>query len=333
MSGGAVNISGINGFLVVADHGDGTFNLSGGTMNTKRFNIGQNLEAGFSTRGVVNQSGGSVTAEFSWVIGEQSQSANLYDLSGGTITVVGIDSFDPGDLNVASSADSRGTLMVRGTGVAKLANSAMLGNSTGSGGTLIVSGNGSLSLGTNGAGAGNLLVGVDGTGTFQASGGSVSRRWHDAWPERKRTRHGHADRRQRVVVKRNMTVGEASTGNNVYDISGGTLSVGSGTLAESTLHPRSRHTQGRRHRNRDRAVPGKQGAYAQTGGVASMGLVTGTGSISVSGGTLNATSITQGTLNISSTGTAKIAVNGTATGLSVVDSLSVSGSAAGSERQ
>jgi len=173
MSGGAVNISGINGFLVVADHGDGTFNLSGGTMNTKRFNIGQNLEAGFSTRGVVNQSGGSVTAEFSWVIGEQSQSANLYDLSGGTITVVGIDSFDPGDLNVASSADSRGTLMVRGTGVAKLANSAMLGNSTGSGGTLIVSGNGSLSLGTNGAGAGNLLVGVDGTGTFLASGGSI----------------------------------------------------------------------------------------------------------------------------------------------------------------
>ncbi|MBC8105013.1 MAG: hypothetical protein H7Z14_00355 [Anaerolineae bacterium] len=326
MSGGTLAITGPGAFLVVADHGDGTFNLSGGTVTTKYLNVGQNLESGFSTRGLMNQTGGSVNIEYSWVIAEQSQSANLYDLSGGTVTLTGIGDPLPGDLNVASGVDSRGTLMVRGTGVAKIGNSAMLGNGAGSGGTLIVSANGSLSLGTNGAGNGNLIAGVDGTGTLQVSGGSVIADGltlgQNAGALGTGTQTGGS-----VVIRKNMSVGETSTGSNVYDISGGTLNVGAGALGGifvassgvGTLKVGGTATV---------TAPflANKGAYAQTGGVASMGLVTGIGSISVSGGTLNATSIAQSALSISSTGTAKIAVNGTDTGLSVVDSLSVTGS-------
>src|SRR3954454_1449487 len=89
MSGGTINVNGPSAYFVVADHGDGTFNFSAGSLTTKYYNIGQNFEPGFSSRGLVNQTGGSATAEFAWVIGEESRSANLYDLSGGTVTVNG----------------------------------------------------------------------------------------------------------------------------------------------------------------------------------------------------------------------------------------------------
>ena len=61
MNGGQFNITGNNGHFVVADHGDGTFNLISGSVTTKFYNIGQNSESGFSTHSTVNQSGGTVT--------------------------------------------------------------------------------------------------------------------------------------------------------------------------------------------------------------------------------------------------------------------------------
>jgi hypothetical protein len=64
--------------------------------------------------------------------------------------------------------------------------------------------------------------------------------------------------------------------------------------------------------------------YSQTGGTAFVGPITGTGSMTVSGGRMNANSIRQSSLTVSG-GSVNIAANGTAAGTSVVKSLSVSG--------
>ncbi|CAN5553867.1 hypothetical protein BH09PLA1_BH09PLA1_18280 [soil metagenome] len=350
MTGGSLSVTGPNTFIGIADHGDGTCNRSGGTVSTKFYNIGQNYEPGFSTRGLVNHTGGSVVADYAWVIAELSRSANLYDLSGGTVTVngAGIDEL-PGNLNIASGPGSKGALIVRGTGVAKIGNSVLLANSIATAGSLTVGAGGSLSLGLNGGGTGFLVVGGTGTGIFQMTGGSVVADGMTLGQNTGALGTG-TQTAGGFVVRNSVSVGETSTGANVYDITGGTLAVGTagvggifvgsagaGTLkiggtavvtSQAAIENANAGTGTIAVSGGSVTAPSmaNRGAYGQTGGVASLGSITGLGSISVSGGTLNAASISQGTLAISANGVAKIAVNGTNTGLSVVDSLSVTGS-------
>src|SRR5258707_869419 len=98
-----------------------------------------------------------------------------------------------------------------------------------------------------------------------------------------------------MTIRGNMSVGETSPLANVYDISGGTLTVG--TLPTDGIFVASAGVGTLKVGGTATVTApalSNKGAYAQTGGTASLGVVTGTGSISVSGGTLNATSIAQG---------------------------------------
>jgi hypothetical protein len=344
MSSGTFNITGPAAYFVVADHGDGTFNFSGGSIDTKYYNIGQNFEPGFSSRGIVNHTGGSATAEYAWVIGEQSRSDNLYDLSGGTVIVNGAGIAElPGDLNIASEPGAKGTLMVRGTGVASVGNSALVGNGTFSAGTLNVGGNGSLALGLNGQGTGFLVVGIDGTGNFQISGGNVSA---DGMTVGQNTA-GLGTGTQTgglVTIRSDASIGEASTNANIYNITAGTLAVngglfvgsnGKGTLAVGGTGRVTANTLTNALTGTGTiAVSGgsltaiafeNHGLYTQTGGSGSVGPVTAPGQLSVSGGSLTVASIAQGSVAISSNGKVTVTPNGTNSGLSVIGNLAVSG--------
>jgi hypothetical protein len=63
--------------------------------------------------------------------------------------------------------------------------------------------------------------------------------------------------------------------------------------------------------------------YMQTGGVATLGHVTGTGQVAVSGGTMNVNSLSQAAATVSGSGTVRVAPNGTSTATSRLNSLSV----------
>jgi hypothetical protein len=67
-----------------------------------------------------------------------------------------------------------------------------------------------------------------------------------------------------------------------------------------------------------------RGQYVQSGGAATLGAILGTGQSAVSGGALTASSIAQGTLQVSG-GQVTIAPNGTSAATSVINSLDVSG--------
>jgi hypothetical protein len=70
---------------------------------------------------------------------------------------------------------------------------------------------------------------------------------------------------------------------------------------------------------------GASANYNQTGGAASVGHVTGSGNITVSGGTLNASSLRQASVTVNPGGVATVASDGTSAGTSIVNTLSVSG--------
>lgn len=343
MSAGTVTA---NNFFVIGDGGAGTLNLSGGMITTGFYNTGQNLGA----VGRVNHSGGEAIANFAWVVGEESRSAlNLYDLSGGTVTVVGFDSFTPGDTNIGAGAGGKGTLKVRGTGVASIANNMILGGANLAGGTLDVSG-GTISLGVNGLGTGKLIAGDLGTGTFIISGGYMSTDLvtigQNASALGTGTQTGGT-----LIVRSDFAIGETSTNANTYDISGGTLSIGTGPLGggifvgsggSGTLRVGGTavvNSVGQLSNASAGAgtvsVTGgsltvgnmaNTGLYAQSGGVASLGVVSGIGQMNVSGGTANVISINQGTLDLSATGKVNAAAN-LAT-VNVVNNLSITGTSA-----
>ena len=67
--------------------------------------------------------------------------------------------------------------------------------------------------------------------------------------------------------------------------------------------------------------------YVQTGGTATLGHVTGTGNISVSGGTLNVNSLRQESVSLSANGVAQVAPDSSSTGSSKVSAVAISGNA------
>ena len=215
MSSGAMTVYGGNAHFVIGDGGDGTMNLSGGSILTKFFNIGQNVGA----LGWVNQNGGSVTALMAFVVGESSQGANLYDLSAGSIAVTG------GDMDLGSGQGA-GTLKVRGTGSLSISGTAHLGAGLTSSGTLNLSG-GSIVLGADNAGTASCIVGDSGTGVFIVSGGLLTTPLMTLGQNASALGTG-TQTGGTVSITSNLSIGETSTNNNVYTISAGTLSVGSG---------------------------------------------------------------------------------------------------------
>lgn len=348
MSGGTFAVTGVNSYFVVGDGGPGTFNFSGGAVSTNFYNIGQN----FGAVGVVNHTAGAATANFAWVVGEESRGANVYDLSGGTVTVVGDGGggFFPGDTNLGSGAGGRGTLKVRGTGVAVISGNLRAGGANSfSAGTLEVSG-GTVLVGANGSGTGKILMGDNGNGALIISGGFVSTDTvtlgQNAGAVGTGTQTGGT-----FVVRSDFAVGEASNGLNNFDISGGSLSIGGGSLGGSLFVGSNGTGAFRVSGAGNVSVAGpitnaltgvgsvtvaggsltsgglnNTGVYTQTGGVASLNVAQGPGQMTVSGGTANLTSVAQGTLAVSGTGRVNVAANrGT---VNTLTSFSASGTGA-----
>lgn len=344
MNGGTINVTGGNAFFVVGDGGKGTFNFSAGAVNTKFYNIGQN----FGAIGVVNHTGGSATAQYAMVVGEESRGANIYDLSGGTVTVVGIDETLPGDTNLGSAGGARGTLKVRGTGVANIGGSIRAGGANQfSAGTLDVSG-GILNVGANGSGAGKILMGDNGGGTLLISGGLITTDTVTLGQNTAALGVG-TQSGGTFIVRSDFAIGEASTRDNAFVISGGSLSIGAGSLGGGLFVGSTGTGSFRLSGAGNVAVGGtinnaptgvgtvsvgggnltanalvNNSNYLQSGGTASVGPVTGTGTSTVSGGSLTTSSIRQGTLSISG-GTAAVSPDGSQAGLSVVKSLAITG--------
>ncbi|WP_193212477.1 autotransporter-associated beta strand repeat-containing protein [Luteolibacter marinus] len=95
-----------------ANSGDATYNMQGGTLdatNRMRFGIGNAVRTN-----LFNQTGGAVTVLERIDIGENAGPTNIYDISGGTVTLAG------GDTRILVGAfnDSTGILNVSGTAVA-----------------------------------------------------------------------------------------------------------------------------------------------------------------------------------------------------------------------
>jgi hypothetical protein len=316
MSGGAMNVTSGNAHFVIGDGGDGTMNLSGGSITTKFYNTGQNPGA----LGWVNQTGGSVTALGAFVVGEASQLANLYDLSGGSVAVTG------GDMNLGSGAGV-GTLKVRGTGSLSISGTAHLGAGPTSSGTLNLSA-GSIMLGADNAGTASCIVGDSGTGVLIVSGGLLNTPFmtlgQNAGALGTGTQTGGM-----VSIANNLSIGEASTNNNMYAISAGTLQANSGiyvgtsgngifnvsgtaSVAAAELHnvETGTGTISISGGSINVGLTTNNGMFTQSAGTASLGPVSGAGQINVSGGTLTAASIAQGTLALSGTGRVNVTPGG-----------------------
>jgi len=71
---------------------------------------------------------------------------------------------------------------------------------------------------------------------------------------------------------------------------------------------------------------GASANYIQSGGTATLGPVTGTGNVAVSGGTMNVNSLSQANATVNGSGTVRVAPNGTSAATSRVKTLAISGS-------
>jgi hypothetical protein len=149
--------------LLVGHNGNGTMLMNAGDVTVARLNIGQNTTA----RGQLTQTGGTVTVNTALVLGEVSHLANLYDISGGTLRLTG-----PTILRIASG-NADGTLLIRDNGNVQIDDDMYVGSGAPSFGTLTMTG-GTLALGAAGAGTGDLFVAVNGVGTADITGGTVT---------------------------------------------------------------------------------------------------------------------------------------------------------------
>jgi hypothetical protein len=199
----------INGEAFFGLRGPLTANISGGTVFAHRFQVGQENEP--NARGIVDQSGGSVTARDVIVLGEVSPNANRWSVSGGTLTTP----------EIYVGANGRGTFEVAGTGTANVFGQMHVAAGGSATGTLNVSG-GTLNMtGPNGW----ILVGQNGIGSANLSGGQINTKiitvGQDPPSTGTVTHTGTALRAEYTLV-----VGEASANNNVYNLTGGSIEVG-----------------------------------------------------------------------------------------------------------
>jgi len=194
---------GVDGGGFYLDGGTGTYNLAGGTLTTSL------LEVGHAGTGTFNQSGGTVNASWTLWLGNAGGSNGTYNLSSGTLNAGGeqIGLFGSGTFNQSGgtnnsaaglwigggggtytmtggvlNADSiivgnngNGTFNQSGTGSAVNVNGTLwIGNPSGaiytlSGGTLTTGITGASF--TNGGNLGDVIIGLNGTGELDNSGG------------------------------------------------------------------------------------------------------------------------------------------------------------------
>jgi fibronectin-binding autotransporter adhesin len=208
MSGGTLAV---NDTIMLGGEGSnnhGTFNLSGGDVTVGRLAMGQSGGAATNNVGIVNQTGGTMTANEVRMGWDNSNSAQ-YNLSAGTLTV-------HGDIHVGGAGGGAGpgatgvfTLSGTGTSIQDVGSPTTNGGwiYNGDGGT----GNGTVNIGPGTSlTSGRLMAGAGGsaTGVYNQTGGTVI--------------SGHE-----------ISIGD-SGGTGVYNMSGGTLATA--TVATSSTN-------------------------------------------------------------------------------------------------
>jgi hypothetical protein len=190
LSGGSLMT---NALLISWNGGVNEFRVSGtGAVTADHIELGEGSNNG---SGIVNQSGGTVTANRWLAVGLGSTQQAKYNLSGGTVNAGGIE----------AGADGPGLIAISGNGLLNVSGNTEVPTRNGAG-TLSVTGNGVLNTtnvligGRDNATPGNVF----GSGVVNQSGGLVK---------------ATGD----VIVQR------PNVGTGTYNLSGGTLSV-DGTL-------------------------------------------------------------------------------------------------------
>ncbi|NQT39735.1 MAG: autotransporter-associated beta strand repeat-containing protein, partial [Planctomycetes bacterium] len=148
--------------------GNGTYDLSGGTLNTRQLSIGRN-----AADGTMNMSGGDVNLNEWVVLGYDGGSTGVLNWTGGTIDTganfhVGLANSSTGTMNLSEgTGGTKPTLTVGGF--------LAVGQNTGTTGTVNQSAGDVTILGREGDYAG-LIVGYgnNSVGTYNLSGGSVA---------------------------------------------------------------------------------------------------------------------------------------------------------------
>ena len=168
---GVVNQSGnstVNAYYLNVGNtstGNGTYNLSGGTLGANAGSI-QTWYIGNSGTGSFTQTSGTVTVPRILDLGETATTGNgTYTISGGTLSTGG------GNSSYAMNVGDNGTGSLTASGTASVtAGSLILGNNTGSTGSGSLSGTATLTINGNGK---NLTVGNSGSGTLTLAGNTV----------------------------------------------------------------------------------------------------------------------------------------------------------------
>ena len=284
--------------------GEGLLEVSGGTLNVGMASsvADGTLGIGVNGKGIATISGGTVNAD--WIrTGYTSSSATLPTNSLGEVTMTG------GTVNVAALGPALGGGAVSTAGdmnIGRASDKANFWQVTG--GTINVadqltvaelSTDPSLTTSPTTAMSGNGRLTIDGTASVVVSGElSSSRGWTPAT----------GDNTGKILPG----------GTGLIEVKGGSLTAAS-FLNGRTPTPEADIIAAPAN---SKAGPGSA-SYVQTGGTASVGHVSGFGTVGVSGGTMNVNSLRQSAATVSGTGTITVAPNAGAAGTSNVGTLSI----------
>jgi hypothetical protein len=320
-SGGTVNLpfnDAISSFWVGNNAGSsGTVNLSGGTMNALN-----DVVLGQAGSGVFNQTGGSATLS-ALVIAESPGASGTFNLSGAATLVINSNTYiGYGSATTAVFNQSGGTntftnlefIGYDGVGTYNQSNGTHAGlylhlghfaDGTGSynlsGGSLILSG--------------DLRVGFSGNGTFTQSGGTTTINGNNVFtPYGLHLGDGGSGTYSLLGGVLTVSNGEVigNSGAGVFSQSGGTHTI-QGTLAIA-LGAGSTGTVNLSGGSLSAAATVNNGSFNQTGGLANLGPLSGTGALLVgnSVGALavaNVTHFAQNSVEVRNTGTLTVAPN------------------------
>lgn len=215
LTGGTLNASDT---MYVGLRGLGTYTQSAGTATISRMQVGQENDGPSGGppgdgkgKGTVNVSGGTLNVVNPIVLGEVSREDNQLNVSGGTVSAA----------EIYNGANGRGSITVSGSGTLNVVGQMHIGASgTGIGSLTVSSGN----LNMTGPG-GWILVGQNGQGTFNFTGGAIDTKiisvGQDPTSTGTATQSGGTLRSQRTFI-----VGETSTAGGTYSLSAGSIDVG-----------------------------------------------------------------------------------------------------------
>ena len=154
----------------IGDGSVGAWNLSGGTANFSETDLGRNGGAA----GTVNLTGGVMNAAVAngqFAVGYAAGSTGVLNVTAGTLNVGTAASNTTGLLAIGQAGT--GTLSLSGTGAINALGGVSVGSNTGAVGTVNMTA-GTLTAGGTANPTAYLAVGDSGTGTFNLSGGTVT---------------------------------------------------------------------------------------------------------------------------------------------------------------